>query len=97
MIIENLLYAIITSVTLSLLGYAKNHPDTHENFDYKELSITVIFGVIVGIIVSVTGFLPTNQNIEAAFVQYAGLITIIRHISKAIYRKLNAPISFRIE
>ena len=87
---SSLIIAIISAVVYSLSMYVKKHlnPDNPQNFDTVKFITTVIWGVLIGGFLAISGLPVTEMSVEEQFLAYAGLIAITENIVKSILRAL---------
>jgi len=77
--------AIVYSLSMYVKKAMKEKPD---KFDVSKFITTVIWGAIIGLVLSNSGVKITEQNVEAQFVAYAGLIALTENIVKFIIRAI---------
>ena len=84
---EQLLWSILGAIFYAVSGYLSKK----EPFDKQKLCTTIIIGVAVGLVQ-----VYTKRSYEAAYniLLSAGLIAIIEHGMKAIYRRILKPKEF---
>jgi hypothetical protein len=80
--------AVLSAVIYSLSMYVKKHlnPDNPQAFDKAKFLTTLIWGIIIGVVLQLSGVPITEQTVEEQFVAYAGLIAITENIIKAVIR-----------
>jgi len=86
----SLAIAVLSAVVYSMSMYVKKHlnPDNPQSFDRVKFATTVIWGVLIGIILDMSGVPINEQSVEEQFLIYAGLIALTENIIKAVVRAL---------
>ena len=86
--VGSLLVAIFSAVVYSLSMYVKKHLNSEnpQSFDVAKFITTIIWGIIVGVALQLSGVPINEQAVEEQFVAYAGLIAITENVVKAIIR-----------
>jgi len=80
-----ILTALLMSVIYTIIGYAKS---VDEEFNPTKAVSTIILGLIIGTILTITGSPVTQASVAAQLVTYGGLLYVIENILKAIWRRL---------
>jgi len=86
----SLAIAVLSAVVYSMSMYVKKHlnPDNPQSFDPVKFATTVIWGVLIGVILDMSGVPINEQSVEEQFLIYAGLIALTENIIKVVVRAL---------
>lgn len=85
MAIETIVFALLMAVIYTLLGVAKN---VDEEFEPAKAGATIVLGVVIGIIMYVSGMPITEVGVAEQLAIYGGLLYTIQAIVKSIYRRI---------
>ena len=85
-----ILMAIIASVVYALSMYIKKalSPENPQGFSPSKFIATLIWGIIVGGVLTVMGIPVSEENVQTQFVAYMGLIALTENILKIIWRSI---------
>lgn len=88
--VGSLVIAVFSAVVYALSMYVKKHlnKENPQDFDVAKFTTTVIWGAIIGVVLQYSGVEITEQNVEAQFVAYVGLIALTENIVKSIIRAI---------
>ena len=87
--ISSILLSVFAAVVYSLSMYVKKAmKEEPQKFDVAKFLTTVIWGAIIGVVLTNSGVEITEQSVEAQFVAYAGLIAITENIVKFVLRAI---------
>lgn len=81
---EEIMLAVSAAVVYAALWYSRAYARTGEPFDATKFAATVLVGALVGLGLSLTGDSATPEDIEARFLLYVGVISLVEALLKAV-------------
>lgn len=84
MAIETIAIALLMAVIYTLLGYSKS---LGEEFNLTKAGATVGLGLLIGVVMYVSGMPITEVNVAGQLAIYGGLLYVFENIIKAIVRR----------
>jgi len=82
--ISTIVISVVGAVVFSLLTYLRKRAQTGEEFDVIKMGVTAVFGLLVGVIMLLTGMEPTEDNIVYALGLYGGLAIALENLVRGV-------------
>ena len=84
MAIETIAIALLMAVVYTLLGVAKS---VGEEFNPIKAGATIVLGLLIGVVMYVSGMPITEVNVAGQLAIYGGLLYVFENVIKAIMRR----------